>query len=123
MPRKPKAETPLYVKLPTSSVENLQRAAQEMGVTKKAILSEMLTKYINPKEGPNAQGVVGSYSFRPFETPEVMNAEQAGQFLQISEREVLDLAEAGKLPGKRLGSAWRFSRQALVAWLSTPETR
>ena len=42
-------------------------------------------------------------------------------FLQIDEKNVIELAEAGKLPGKKLGPVWRFSRDALVAWLSTPE--
>jgi excisionase family DNA binding protein len=36
---------------------------------------------------------------------------------------VVELAEAGKLPGRKLGSVWRFSRAALVAWLATPEKR
>jgi hypothetical protein len=52
-----------------------------------------------------------------------MDAEQAGQFLQIEEAAVLELAEAGKLPGRKLPPGWRFSREALVAWLSTPEKR
>jgi excisionase family DNA binding protein len=52
-----------------------------------------------------------------------MNSEQAGQFLQLSEAAINELAEAGKLPGRKLGKAWRFSRAALVAWLSTPEKR
>ena len=50
-----------------------------------------------------------------------MNAEQAGQFLQIEEKNVIELAEAGKLPGKKLGPVWRFAREALVAWLSSPD--
>ena len=50
-----------------------------------------------------------------------MNAEQAGQFLQIEEHIVNELAEAGTLPGRKLGTAWRFSRAALVAWLAGPE--
>jgi hypothetical protein len=33
------------------------------------------------------------------------------------------MAEAGKLPGRKLGAVWRFSRAALVAWLSGPEKR
>lgn len=65
--------------------------------------------------------MIGSYSFQPYDLPEIMNAEQAGLFLQIDPRNVIELAEAGKLPGKRLGPEWRFSREALVAWLSTPE--
>lgn len=78
---------------------------------------------------------VGSYSFQPYDRPEsrtegppelppeVLNAEQAGQFLQIDEAVVIEMAEAGKLPGRKLGAVWRFSRAALVAWLSGPEKR
>ena len=50
-------------------------------------------------------------------------AERAFQFLQLDEKIVIELAEAGKLPGKKLGPAWRFSREALVAWLATPEKK
>jgi excisionase family DNA binding protein len=66
---------------------------------------------------------LGSYSFQPYDPPEVMNADQAGQFLQIDAAVVIEMAEAGRLPGRKLGSVWRFSRAALVAWLSTPEKR
>jgi excisionase family DNA binding protein len=48
-----------------------------------------------------------------------LNAEQAGQFLQIKTETVIELADVGKLPGRKLGGEWRFSRTALVAWLST----
>ena len=65
--------------------------------------------------------MIGAYSFQPYEPPEVMNVEQAAQFLQIEEKIVVELAEAGTLPGKKLGTLWRFSRDALVAWLSTPD--
>ena len=64
----------------------------------------------------------GAYSFQPHDPPEVMTAAQAADFLQIAETAVVELAAAGKLPGRRLGRDWRFSRAALVAWLSTPGT-
>ena len=64
---------------------------------------------------------MGSYSFQPYEPPEVMSAAQAAGFLQVEEAVVIELAEAGQLPGRKLGSAWRFSRAALVAWLSEPD--
>jgi excisionase family DNA binding protein len=67
--------------------------------------------------------MVGSYSFQPYDPPEVMNVDQAAQFLQIEAKNVIELAEAGKLPGKKLGPVWRFSREALVAWLSSPEVK
>jgi excisionase family DNA binding protein len=52
-----------------------------------------------------------------------MDPEQAARFLQIDAATVIEMAEAGRLPGRKLGKAWRFSRAALVAWLATPEKR
>ncbi|MBC7977767.1 MAG: helix-turn-helix domain-containing protein [Myxococcales bacterium] len=63
---------------------------------------------------------MGSYSFQAYDPPEVLNVEQAAQLLQIEPAMVIELSEAGQLPGRKLGSAWRFSRAALVAWLASP---
>ncbi|MES1205867.1 MAG: helix-turn-helix domain-containing protein, partial [Pseudomonadota bacterium] len=52
--------------------------------------------------------------------PEVMNAEQAGEFLQVDASVVVEMADSGKLPGRKVGAVWRFARAALVAWLSSP---
>jgi excisionase family DNA binding protein len=136
-PRKP-AQVPLYVKLPSAANDKLHRAAQALGVAKKELVAALVTRYVDPdsQQGLSAlrtsaarpvvitddhTPVVGTYSFQPYSPPEVMTAEQAAQLLQISERHVIELAEAGKLPGKKLGTVWRFSRDALVAWLATPE--
>ena len=118
MSRKVQPESPLYVKLPQNAVEKLHRAAEQLGVHKKDIVAGLVTKYLDPMAPPGP--TLGSYSFRPYELPEILSSEQAGQFLQIEEKNVIELAEAGKLPGKRLGPVWRFSREALVAWVSTP---
>ena len=108
---------------------------------KKDLVAGLVSKYVDPdsRRGlsdlgslssrkvtvdlgePSAQ--LGSYSFQAYDPPEVLNAEQAGQFLQIDEAIVIELAESGKLPGRKLGAVWRFARAALVAWLSTPEKR
>jgi excisionase family DNA binding protein len=48
----------------------------------------------------------------------VLTAEQAAELLQVTEAEVLALAEAGTLPGRRIGDKWRFSRPALIEWLA-----
>jgi hypothetical protein len=138
MPRKPPTETPLYVRIPTTAGDKLDRAAAALGVHKKHLVAELVSKYVDPdsQRGLTALGnlsmsrrpldtaeggpMIGSYSFQPYDPPEIMNAEQAGQFLQIEEHNVIELAEAGQLPGKKLGPVWRFSREALVAWLSTP---
>jgi hypothetical protein len=138
MPRKSSPETPLYVRLPANAVDKLDRASAALGVPKKDLVAGLVTRYVDPDSQQGLQTLttlsvrrpldtsdggpmVGSYSFQPYDPPEIMNAAQAGQFLQIDEKNVIELAEAGKLPGKKLGPVWRFSREALVQWLSTPD--
>jgi excisionase family DNA binding protein len=141
MPKKPSPEGALFVRLPATAVDKLDRASELLGIRKKDLVAGLVSKYVDPdsRRGLNALGslsthkvtldvgeggpTVGSYSFQAYDPPEVMNAEQAGQFLQIDEAVVIALAEAGKLPGRKLGELWRFSRAALVAWLATPEKR
>jgi hypothetical protein len=140
MSRKVPPQTPLYVRLPSTAVDKLDRAAAALGMHKKDLVAGLVTKYVDPdsRRGLDALEtmssrrppetldgglMVGSYSFQPYDPPEIMNAEQAGQFLQIDVKNVIELAEGGKLPGKKLGPVWRFSREALVAWLSTPEDK
>jgi hypothetical protein len=139
MPRKVPPETPLYVRLPTEASDKLERAAAALGVRKKDLVANLVSTYVDPdsKQGLSALGtlatrkvldtnqtgpMLGAYSFQSYsqDFPDVMNAHQAGQFLQIEEKLVIQLAEKGELPGKKLGPVWRFSREALVAWLAQP---
>jgi hypothetical protein len=139
MPKKTAAESALFVRLPAAAVDKLHRAADVLGMRKKDLVAGLVSRYVDPdsRRGLDALGslssqkvtvdlgeagpTVGSYSFQPYDPPEVMNAEQAGQFLQIDAAIVTEMAESGKLPGRKLGAVWRFSRVALVAWLSRPE--
>ncbi|HEX2686324.1 MAG TPA: helix-turn-helix domain-containing protein [Kofleriaceae bacterium] len=133
-------EGALYVRLPAHAVDKLDRAAEALGVHKKDLIAGLVSKYVDPdsRRGLSALGALsqprrvtvdlgdagptlGSYSFQPYDPPEVMNAEQAGQLLQLEEKIVLELAESGVLPGRKLGTIWRFSRTAILAWLSSPE--
>src|SRR5262245_5964502 len=134
MSRKPPPEGALYVRLPATAVDKLDRASELLGVHKKDLVAGLVTKYVDPdsKRGLDELGqlsqprrfaaeggvTVGTYSFQPYELPEVLTAEQAGLLLQVPEASVLELAEAGQLPGRKIGSVWRFSRAALVEWLS-----
>jgi len=139
MSRKSPLETALYVRLPPTAIDKLRRAAEALGVHKKDLVAGLVSRYVDPDShhGLSALGALsqprrvtvdlgepgltmGTYAFQPYDPPEVLNAEQAGQFLQIGEPVVIELAEAGKLPGRKLGTVWRFSRAALVAWLAGP---
>jgi excisionase family DNA binding protein len=123
MPKKPPEESALFVRLPADAVDRLHRAAEALGMRKKDLVAGLVTKYVDPdsRRGLSALGALGSYSFQPYDPPEVMNAAQAADFLQIDEAVVVEMARTGKLPGRKLGGDWRFSRAALVAWLSAPE--
>ena len=150
MPRKTSAEGALFVRLAATAVGKLYRAAEALGMLKKDLVEGLVSKYVDPdsRRGLSVLGslathkvtvelgqkdaIVGAYSFQPYEAPppagpppEVLNAEQAGALLQIGEPVVREMAEAGKLPGRKLGfgpgAVWRFSRAALVAWLAAPE--
>ena len=151
MSKKPAAEGALFVRLPATAVGKLDRAAEALGMRKKDLVAGLVSKYVDPdsRRGLSVLGslathkvtvelgqkeaTVGAYSFQPYDSPastpagapEVLNAEQAGALLQIGEAVVREMAEAGKLPGRKLGfgpgAVWRFSRAALVAWLSAPE--
>jgi excisionase family DNA binding protein len=123
MPKKSVPEGALFVRLPADAVDRLQRASERLGMRKKDLVAGLVTKYVDP-DSPRGLSALGSYSFHPYEAeppPEIMNAEQAALFLQIDEETVIELAEARRLPGRKLGDAWRFSRAALVTWLATPE--
>jgi excisionase family DNA binding protein len=132
MSKKPTPEGALYVRLPSAAIDKLDRAAEALGVRKKDLVAGLVTTYVDPDtprgltvlgemSRPRPQSTVGAYSFKaydPPEAPEVMSAAQAAQFLQIDEGTVVELAEAGTLPGRRLGTVWRFSRAALLEWLA-----
>lgn len=134
------SESALYVRLPAGAAAKLDRAAGALGVHKKDLIAGLVSKHVDPdsRRGLNALSVLsgprvlngeqrepvqGSYAFRPHDLPEVLDAVQAAELLQIEPKLVLELAAAGKLPGRKLGAAWRFSRSALIVWLSGPSKR
>ena len=124
MSKKTPEEAALFVRLPADAAERLDRAAEALGMRKKDLVAGLVTRYVDP-DSPRAMGALrlGSYSFQSYEPAEVLDAAQAAELLQVDEPTIVELAEAGKLPGRKLGKTWRFSRAALVAWLSTPDRR
>jgi len=133
-------ESALYVRIPTTAVDKLGRAAEVLGVHKKDLVAGLVSRYVDPDsqrgldalcslsqprrvtaEVEEGRPTLGSYSFQAYDPPEVMNVEQAARFLQAEEAVVIEMADSGELPGRRLGGVWRFSRTALVAWLAQPE--
>src|ERR1043166_2071279 len=102
MSKKNSPETALYVRLPATAVDKLDRAAEALGVRKKDLVAGLVSKYVDPdsQRGLSALGALsqprrvtvdlgetapslGSYSFQAYDPPEVLSAAQAAQLLQI----------------------------------------
>ena len=67
---------------------------------------------------PDEGLAVGHHAFAPAPLPDVLTPERAARLLQVAQEQLLELAEAGSVPGRRIGDQWRFSRPALIAWLA-----
>ncbi|MGQ9601574.1 MAG: helix-turn-helix domain-containing protein [Candidatus Bipolaricaulia bacterium] len=48
---------------------------------------------------------------------EVMTAEELAEYLSFSKNWVYRKAEAGELPGVKLGNRWRFKKAVIDKWL------
>jgi excisionase family DNA binding protein len=47
----------------------------------------------------------------------VMTVREVSAYLRLAESTVYKLAHEGKLPGRKVGGAWRFPRKGLDEWL------
>jgi excisionase family DNA binding protein len=143
MPKKrsPVVESALFVRLPSHSLDKLDRAANTLGIAKKELVEGLVAKYVDPdsrrglsslsrlaqSEPPKARDaqrvLPGLHEFRANEPPEVLSPQQAAELLQLDEDVVVRLAQSGEIPGRKLGEVWRFSRTALIAFLSAPAAK
>jgi excisionase family DNA binding protein len=131
----------LFVRIPTTAAERLDRAAFELRVSKQDLVSRLVARYVDPASPssldalrglgdapPQARRVtvelggdqlsVGHHDFRPTPAPDVLTVADAAALLQVEEAVVEQLAEGGELPGRRVGDAWRFARSAVLDWLA-----
>ncbi len=99
---------PLFVRLPRHAAQQLESVAAETGASKREVITKLIT---------GDELVVGAHAFRPAEPSPVLTVGEAADLLRVEAEVVEELAEAGDLPGRRIGGDWRFSREALLAWL------
>jgi excisionase family DNA binding protein len=53
---------------------------------------------------------------------EVMNTDEAAQFLGLKPFTIREYAKRGVIPAKKIGKQWRFVKADLLAWLRSKET-
>ena len=115
MPSEP--TSPLFVRLPAASAEKLSRAAFELKTPKRELVADLVDRYLG------AEDILVGRAVPELRGPDVLTLPQLAELLQVDEKTVRSLATAGDLPGRKLGRQWRFSRQAVLDWLATPERK
>jgi excisionase family DNA binding protein len=123
----------LFVRLPVDAAEKLDRFSFEKRIPKRDVVRWLVSEHLDDADviwhrpapppapvvapfGPREMAV-GRADFVPEPVPDVLTVEQAAQLLQSEPETVRELAQAGELPGRRIGGEWRFLRQAVLAWL------
>ena len=48
----------------------------------------------------------------------IMTVEDVAVYPKVAKSTVYKLAQAGKLPGRKVGGTWRFSRKGIEGWLA-----
>ena len=130
-PRRREDETAaLFVRIPSTAAAKLDRAAYALNTPKRDLIANLVARYVDPEDpsaltelggSDPAELPLGRHWFRAAEVPEVLTLAQVAEFLQVDEEAVRALVERGELPGRKLGDDWRFSRQAVLDWLSSGE--
>jgi excisionase family DNA binding protein len=124
--RKQADETALFVRIPATEAAKLHRAADALGAPKREVIANLVARYVDP-ENPAAMSALGSaradwsvgqHSFRPASELEILTPAQLAGLLQVEEETVIELAEKDEIPARKVGEEWRFSREAILAWLS-----
>ncbi|CDU01612.1 methylation-associated defense system helix-turn-helix domain-containing protein MAD1 [Vibrio coralliirubri] len=50
-------------------------------------------------------------------TDQILTLQEVAEYLKLAEKTAYRLASEGKLPGFKVGGAWRFKREDLEAWI------
>mgnify|MGYP003958491135 CR=1 FL=1 len=52
-----------------------------------------------------------------------MTVEEVSEYLRLAQSTIYKLLSEGKLPGRKIGGSWRFSRRALDEWIEVDVIR
>ena len=104
----------VFARVPGDAARKLERTAAALRIPKAQVVASLLSALETDGEFVLGRAEVP----RDSAATEVMTAAQLADLLQVDEATVLELAERGELPGRRVGGEWRFGRTAVMAWLA-----
>jgi excisionase family DNA binding protein len=108
--------TALYVRIPTPVAEGLDRMAFERKASKQDLVADALRRIT--VETHDEGLTLGHAEFRANPPADVLTLVGVAELLQATEADVAALADAGELPGRKVGGEWRFARDAVLRWLA-----
>ena len=118
----------LFVRIPIEAAERLRHAAFELNTSKQDLVAGLVTHYVDPSDLASLRRItvetaddsltVGHAELHPDPPAEVLTLPGAAALLQVAADDVEALAEAGELPGRKVGGEWRFAREAVLRWLA-----
>ena len=118
----------LFVRIPIVAAERLHRAAFELNTSKQDLVAGLVTHYVDPSDLASLRRItvetaddsltVGHAELHPDPPAEVLTLDGAAALLQVTADDVEALADAGDLPGRKVGGDWRFARDAVLRWLA-----
>ena len=82
------------------------------GKTKRQLIEDAVGEHLSD-EGL----VLGCASLRE-QLPEVLTSGEAAALLRIEEPRLREASKNGEVPGRVIAGEWRYSRAALLEWLS-----
>lgn len=56
-------------------------------------------------------------------TSEIMTIQEVAEYLRLNEKTTYRLASDGKLPGFKVGGAWRFRKSEIDRWIVKQEQK
>lgn len=128
-PRESEPTRALYVRIPLPEAAKLDAAAERLGRTKRDVIAALVAEHLDEDVRFEAQPRrvviedtpgelrLGHHRFSPAPAPEVLTLEEAAALLRVEVGALRAWAQAGEVPGRRLGDDWRFRREALLDWL------
>ena len=79
------------------------------------VKSKSTTNRSQPRNGVAAANAAGS--------GDVLTLREAAAYLRVAEADVLRMAREQELPGRLIGTEWRFLKSALQCWLGAPSAK
>lgn len=99
---------PLFVRLSTPLLSELDARIQRDGRTKQAVVEDLLATQLGTPQQPNDD--------------EILDLAAVATLLRVGEQDVLDRIASGDFPARRFGVDWRVSRAAVIDWLHGNDT-